>query len=168
MPYCKNCGNEIPSGAVYCPKCGTPAQALIGIKQADWGERIVAWLIDIILFSIIIIPIRTFVWLAWPSVGSALSIPSWIPFVDFGLSNVIHFLYWMLMEGMYGQSLGKMIMKLKVTRLDGKPINFTQAAIQSVGKAFLLPLDCILGWILYPTKRQRLFNYLSETIVTRL
>jgi uncharacterized RDD family membrane protein YckC len=74
----------------------------------------------------------------------------------------------MLMEGLYGQSLGKMIMKLKVTRLDGKPTNLTQAAIQSVGKAFLLPLDCILGWILYPTKRQRLFNYLSETIVTRL
>jgi hypothetical protein len=36
-----------------------------------------------------------------------------------------------------------------------------QAAVESVGKAFLLPLDCLLGWIL------RIFNYLSETIVIR-
>jgi len=43
-----------------------------------------------------------------------------------------------------------------------------QAAIESIGKAFLLPLDCIIGWILYPSRRQRLFNYLSDTIVVRV
>jgi hypothetical protein len=51
--------------------------------------------------------------------------------------------------------------------LDGKLINFTQAAIQSIGKAFFLSLDCILGWILYPRKRQRAFNHLSETSVVK-
>jgi uncharacterized RDD family membrane protein YckC len=42
-----------------------------------------------------------------------------------------------------------------------------QAALESVGKAFLLPLDLILGWILHPRKRQRILNYLSGTIVLR-
>jgi hypothetical protein len=37
-----------------------------------------------------------------------------------------------------------------------------------VGKAFLLPLDLLLGWILYPRRRQRLFNHISETIVIKI
>ncbi len=69
------------------------------------------------------------------------------------------------MEGTYGQSLGKMIMHLKVTRLDGSRIGMDTAAVESLGKAFLLPLDLIVGWIFYPNKRQRLFNNLSGTIV---
>lgn len=93
--------------------------------------------------------------------------PNWIPFVDLGLSNVVYFLYWMFMDGIYGQSIGKAVMKIKVTRLDGKPMDMGQAALESVGKAFLLPLDCILGWIFYPKKRQRIFSYLSQTIVVR-
>ena len=73
----------------------------------------------------------------------------------------------MLMEGIYGSKLGKMLMRLKVTKLDGEPIDMAQAALESVGKAFLLPLDLILGWIFHPRKRQRIFSYLSGTIVLR-
>ena len=134
---------------------------------AFWGERFVAWLIDVIILSIILTPIRLFAWVEWPGVTWIPGFPNWIPFVDFGLSNVIHFLYWMLMEGAYGQSFGKMIMRIKVTRLDGNKPNIVQAAIESIGKAYLLPLDCLIGWLLYPRKRQRIFNYLSETIVVK-
>jgi uncharacterized RDD family membrane protein YckC len=73
----------------------------------------------------------------------------------------------MLMDGAYGQSFGKMIMRIKVTRLDGSKIGMGAAALESLGKAFLLPLDLILGWILYPRRRQRIFNYISETIVIK-
>ena len=90
-----------------------------------------------------------------------------IPFVDFGLDNVIYFLYWMFMEATYGQSIGKMILRIEITRLNGEPASMVQSAIEGVGKAFLLPIDCIIGWILYPGKRQRLFNYISGTIVVK-
>jgi uncharacterized RDD family membrane protein YckC len=90
-----------------------------------------------------------------------------MPFFNFGSGGVIYFIYWTFMEGAYAQSIGKMAMRIKVTRLDGSPIGMTHAALESVGKAFLLPLDCLLGWILYPRRRQRIFNYLSETIVIR-
>jgi uncharacterized RDD family membrane protein YckC len=92
----------------------------------------------------------------------------WIPFFNFGLSGIVNFLYWMLMDGAYGQSFGKMIMRVKVTRVDGSRLNMANAALESVGKAFLLPLDCLLGWILYPRRRQRVFNYISETIVVKI
>jgi uncharacterized RDD family membrane protein YckC len=167
MTCCKNCGSELPADASYCPKCGAHIEAVTGITLAHWGERFVAWLIDIIILNITIWLVRVFVWVGWPSLQWAPNFPTWIPFVDFGLSNVLHFLYWLLMEGAYGQSLGKMFMKMKVTRLDGSPMNMSQAALQSLGKAFLLPLDCLLGWILYPRRRQRIFNYLSETIVVK-
>ena len=72
------------------------------------------------------------------------------------------------MDGTYGQSFGKMAMRLKVTRLDGGQIGMANAALESLGKAFLLPLDCLLGWILYPRRRQRLFNYISNTIVIKI
>jgi hypothetical protein len=52
--------------------------------------------------------------------------------------------------------------------LDGSEIGMGNAAVESLGKAFLLPLDCILGWFLYPKRRQRIFNYLSQTIVIKI
>jgi uncharacterized RDD family membrane protein YckC len=73
----------------------------------------------------------------------------------------------MLMEGSTGQSLGKMVMRIKVVQLDGSPVNMGNAAVQSVGKAFLLPLDLLIGWIVYPRTRQRLFNYFSRTVVVK-
>ena len=177
MRYCKKCGNELPEGAKFCSKCGTStsteapatpvtrvASVTAGVKLATWGERFVAWLLDAIIVGIVVGIMNLFglivglTWSAWPN---------WIPFLHFDLGGIIYFLYWMFMDGLYGQSIGKMIMRLKVTRLDGGQINMGAAALESVGKAFLLPLDCLLGWFLYPKRRQRIFNYISETIVIK-
>jgi uncharacterized RDD family membrane protein YckC len=80
---------------------------------------------------------------------------NWIPFADFGFRNIIFFLYWLFMEQTYGQSLGKTVMKIEVTDLDGGHLNATQTAVQALGKALLLPLDLLLGWIMYPSEQQR-------------
>lgn len=167
MPYCEKCGGEMPEGATYCPKCGASVKGAEMIRLATWGERFVAWLIDIVILSVMILPLKAFVQFALPSFVWTSSLPSWVPFVDFGFSNVIYFLYWVILEGMHGQSFGKMIMRIKATRTDGKPMDMGQVSIESVGKAFLLPLDCLLGWILYPRRNQRLFNHISNTTVIR-
>jgi uncharacterized RDD family membrane protein YckC len=180
MPFCKKCGNELPEAAKYCPACGTStstetpatpatpvtrvASVADGVNLASWGERFVAWLLDVIIVGIVVGILNLFslivglTWAAWPG---------WLPFFNFNLGGVIYFLYWLLMDGLYGQSIGKMIMRLKITRLDGSQINMVAAALESVGKAFLLPLDCLLGWLLYPKRRQRIFNYISETIIIK-
>lgn len=180
MPYCKKCGNELPEEAKYCTMCGTSTSTeeatavsavkvdstVSGVKLAFWGERFVAWLIDVIIIGIVVGILNLFAWFANVTWWSGW--PGWLPFFNFNLGGVIYFLYWMLMDGLYGQSFGKMVMRIKVTRLDGNPINMGAAALESVGKAFLLPLDCLLGWLLYPKKRQRIFNYISETIVVKV
>ena len=181
MHYCRKCGTELPEEAKYCPVCGTPVSkeeapaaptmatapatptaptVAAGLELAYWGERFVAWIIDVAIIIVIEIILGFFVSLSWWS-----GWPFWIPFFNF--NGILFFLYWMFMDGSYGQSFGKMVMRLKVTRLDGGKIGMGAAALESVGKAFLLPLDVLLGWIFYPKRRQRLFNYISETIVVK-
>jgi hypothetical protein len=58
-------------------------------------------------------------------------------------------------------------MNLRVTKTGGGPLNLIDAAIESFGKIFLLPLDFLIGFIMYRNLNQRLFNYLSDTVVVR-
>jgi uncharacterized RDD family membrane protein YckC len=133
---------------------------------ASWGERFVAWLIDMIVLGVLLS------WMVWPGFywlpgAWGTMVPRWIPFVDLGFRNLIYFLYWTVLEGTYGQSVGKMVMKIRVVQLDGQALDMGKATYQSIGKAFLLPLDCIIGWIQYSSRQQRLFNYLSKTVVVK-
>ena len=191
MAYCKNCGYELPQSAVYCPRCGTavvkeevPAAAAAppsapappvepmatGVTLAWWWERFVAWLIDVVIVNLVMGLVFGFAGLlaflgGQPFTLAALS--DWFPFI--GINGVVIFFYWWFMEAANGQSVGKMVMRMKVTRVDGGRISVGEAAIESIGKAFLplLLLDMLLGWILYPRRRQRLFNYISQTIVVK-
>lgn len=124
---------------------------------ASWGERFVAFIIDSILVSVIIGI------LPWPRAWTPID----LPFFDFGITNIFLFLYWSYLEGTTGQSFGKRIMKIRVVDLKGRSININQSIYQSLGKAFLTPIDIIIGLILYPGRRQRLFNNLSDTIVIK-
>ena len=161
MPYCKNCGAELPEDASFCPNCGAAVKLEVRLALAGWGERFVAWLIDVIILGVFL------AWLSWPGFMLTPYVPRWVPFIDMGSRNIIYLLYWTLMEGICGQSIGKMVMKIKVTKLNGEPIDVGRALIESIGKAFLLPIDCIIGWIAFSDKKQRLFNRLSNTMVVK-
>jgi hypothetical protein len=50
----------------------------------------------------------------------------------------------------------------------GNISDIRNVAIQSFGKAFLLPIDVFFGWIFTNEKRQRLFNRASDTIVIKV
>lgn len=154
--YCKKCGSEISEEAEYCPKCGTP-QNVSELMLASTGERILAYIIDGILIGFVV---------------SALSFPGMFmplhtPFLNLSLNSVALFLYWGYTEGTTGQSIGKKVMNIKVTDLNGEPIDTSTSMYQAFGKAFLLPIDLIIGLIAYGDKEQRLFNHLSGTIVVK-
>jgi len=136
------------------------------IHLAGWDARFWAWLIDILLVGIL--------WGAFTDL--------FVPFPYFGFEGCSAsfcavnvrpddtfalFVYWTLMEGYYGQSVGKMALKLRVTGERGEKIGYAEAAIESLGKAFLLPIDVLIGWLIMGETRQRLFNRLSRTIVVR-
>lgn len=132
---------------------------------ARWSTRFWAWLIDfilVILFLNIVHGILAPIWILpyyW-------DLMHWDLF-EFGFQTLFFFLYWTVMEGFRGQSIGKMVMNLKVVNRDGTRIHYGTAAIESVGKAFLLPLDCLIGWLAMPDSKLRVFNRISNTIVIK-
>jgi uncharacterized RDD family membrane protein YckC len=139
------------------------------IVLARWVDRFIAWLIDFIIVSIglgILFAVLSFPYwfdntdmnMAYRSVG---------PF-NYIISSLVFMAYWTYFESTTGQSIGKKLLHLKTTNLGGKNIDAKTAVIESFGKAFLLPLDVILGWIFTNNKRQRIFNRASNTIIIKL
>lgn len=143
----------------------------VEIILANWVDRFVAWLIDFIIVSIGLGIL--FILLALPfwlfDQGNAMAIVH----RNFGslhyvLSSSIFFAYWTYFEHTSGQSIGKRLLKIKSTDLSGNRIDIKNAALESFGKSFLLPIDVILGWLFSNNKRQRIFNKLSNTVVIKL
>ena len=178
MVNCEKCGAELPEGAAFCSKCGTPVtppqqtaevQNTKVIDLAGWGDRILAYIIDAIIFGIFFGILQGLV--ALPTISFVESMPMfrYTPFTSSGIRDVVFFIYFIWMDYAYGASIGKMIMKIKVTNLNGGPITLGQAALESLGKAFgpLILLDVILGWIFTTQKSQRIFTYLAQTIVIK-
>jgi uncharacterized RDD family membrane protein YckC len=89
--------------------------------------------------------------------------------VKYAVQSTMFFAYWAYFESTTGQSIGKKLLKIKTTDLTGsKAPDARNAAIQSFGKAFLLPIDVLLGWIFTNDKRQRLLSRAAGTIVVKV
>ncbi len=132
------------------------------------GRRILALLIDGILLGIVFGVLSVLFGSASASGGQASASLS-------GVSSLIFFvigvLYWVLMEGYLGQTLGKMALGIKVVRAD-------DGKVPGVGKAFIrnllrivdeLPVFYLVGFIaiLASSKNQRLGDMAAGTLVVR-
>ena len=148
------------------------------ITLASWGRRFVAWLIDFIivngalgvLFAAVSMPMWLYGFtnprMMAPIYGNAWWNGFGGPF-SYAITSLVFFGYWTYMESKSGQSVGKMLLRIKTTNLEGKPADMRSIVISSFGKAFLLPIDVFFGWIFTNEKRQRLFSRASNTIVIR-
>lgn len=127
------------------------------ITIAKWQDRFFAWLVD---FAIV-------------SVGIGISLGAIYQFDNmhpgwYATTSIIFFVYWIILEYSSGQSLGKRLLHLITIKTDGTKPTLVDCAVNSFGKAFLLPADVILGLIFTDKKRQRIFNRLSNTLVIKV
>ncbi|WP_439026531.1 RDD family protein [Haloarchaeobius sp. DT45] len=131
---------------------------------AKWETRFGAWLIDVVLVSVVLEVFNEYV-AALPSLLSVQvgTIGGFSAFA--GTNGLALFVYWTLSEGIWGQSAGKKVLNLRVTDRRGDHPDFLAAAVQAFGKAFFLPIDCLVGWIAMEGEKLRLTNRLSNTIV---
>lgn len=125
---------------------------------AKWRDRGLAWLVD---FAIVSAGIGI-IYGIWNSTLMTMH-PSFHV-----TTSIVFFAYWIILESRDGQSIGKMLLHLKTTKIDGTQADIKDLVIGSFGKSFLLPLDVILGWIFSNKKKQRLFNRFSNTIVIKI
>ncbi|MEO9294315.1 MAG: RDD family protein [Nitrososphaera sp.] len=150
------------------------------ILLAKWSTRFWAWLVDAIIvntalgviFGIFSMPMWMY-GLANPRMMSPIYGADWFnglwgPF-GFAVNSLVFFLYWTYMESRHGgQSIGKMLLHIKTTDLEGRPADVKSIAISSFGKSFILILDVLLGWIFTNDKRQRLLARAANTLVIKV
>ena len=139
------------------------------IVLARWGTRFWAWLVDFIIvtiafeivFAIAYTPLAFFQ-------GIDGNTPPWLAGTRYAVESLMFFAYWTYFESKTGQSIGKKLLKIKTTDMAGNTADIKSVAIQSFGKAFLLPLDVFLGWIFTNDRRQRLLSTAANTIVVKV
>lgn len=142
------------------------------IILAKWLDRFLAWLIDFFIISIPLWIIYGTVYLSYFPMNNTTQIQTGIfnlQGLQYIISSLIFLTYWTYFESTTGQSIGKKLLNIKTTTLDGESLpTLKYALIESFGKTFLLPVDLVLGWFLTDKQRQRIFNRLSDTIVIKL
>ena len=164
--FCPQCGNKINTNSEFCESCGlelfsneqvhdkipepnisqdnneVDSNISKSIKYASDGDRLVAYIIDGILFSAIGSLFGLIFGISWKfDLVSSLWNNSW-PVIS------VSFLYLFLLEYLNnGQTIGKVILKIQTVDENtfGK-ITTKQAALHTIGKLFL-PLDIIIGLI---------------------
>jgi len=131
------------------------------LKIADWRRRVFAFLIDFaIAFAVFI---------ALPNVLSTVaSGGGFFQYTNFIIFLILFWIYFTLLEGFAGQSLGKRMIGLRVIQIDGKSLSYDHAAVRNFGKVFLLPLDLFFGIRLDDRRFLRYFDKFSGTTVIDL
>jgi uncharacterized RDD family membrane protein YckC len=146
---------------------GKPPNQQGEIVLARWSTRFWAWLVDFIILTVAIEIIFAIAYapLAFNQgiQGNPVS-----GAVKYAVQSLLFFGYWLYFESTSGQSIGKKLLKIKTTDLAGNLADVRSVAIQSFGKAFLLPIDVFFGWIFTNDKRQRLLSKAADTIVIKV
>ena len=133
---------------------------------AKWIDRFLAWLIDFVIISVILTSIifASFGTIDFETTEDML----WAEGMQYIPSSMVFFAYWIILEYKTGQTIGKKVLNLKVTDMTGNKPNLKGIVLSSFGKAFLLPIDVVIGLILTNEKRQRIFNKLGDTLVVKI
>jgi len=141
------------------PVMGTPPVAK---EYQGIGIRFVSLLIDTIILALIIGVVGSIIGFGMMEMGK---VPWWLGLVDF----IIFIVYFTYLEGSRGQTIGKMITKIKVVREDGKPIDMNQAFTRNILRIIDGLIIYLIGAILIwrSDKKQRLGDSIAKTVVVK-
>jgi uncharacterized RDD family membrane protein YckC len=159
---------------------GTPQEVAaefmsqVHLEHAGFGRRLTAFIVDM---AIIILIAGTLAVCAIALSNLVPQNPSGLGYVTStliilavfgcGLGAVgIILAYFPVLEGRFGQTPGKGLLKLRVLAENGLPIGYKEALLRRLSFYFeILPLDAL--FIPFTEKRQRGFDIIARTIVIR-
>ena len=82
---------------------------------------------------------------------------------------IIYIAYYTILEGSKGQTVGKMVTRIKVVREDGRPIDMSQAfkrnILRIIDGLFGYLIGAILVW--RSDRKQRLGDRMARTVVVK-
>ncbi len=145
------------AGAVQPNVVGAPA----AMNYQGVGIRFVSILIDGIIVGIIQGVIAMIL--------GVFKEPGMVPWWWWILSFIIYIAYYTYLEGTSGQTIGKMVTRIKVVREDGGKIDMNQAFTRNIlriidGLIFYL-IGAVLIW--RSDKKQRLGDSIAKTVVIK-
>ena len=163
--FCPRCGRQNDDTTKYCQGCGSPltAPTVTGttipssapagaLQYATFGQRLVATLIDVAILSL--------------ATGSVVV-------ATFGMGVTLGFFApWLyeafMMSSEWQATVGKRVMAIVVTDIDGKRMSFARATGRHFAKyvsALLLGIGFIIA--AFTARRQALHDMIAETLVIK-
>ncbi len=168
-----------PAGVVIA-RMGSPAEVAsefmseVPLHYASFWARLAAFAIDWALitaatavFAVIVLLVANWVprnpvgldWI-WGAFLIALIVSSSLAILG------IQLLYFMILEGRFGQTIGKRVLGLWVLKENRLPIGYKEAFLRRLSYYFrFLPFDAL--FIPFTEKHQRAFDIVARTIVVR-
>lgn len=150
MAFCANCGTEVSDSRTTCANCGHPmgtavAAAVPGTLQyADFWSRFAAFIIDAL---ILLLPTFAFG-------GGRL-------FGGFVVAFVYH---WLLIAYWNGQTVGKRVLNIRITRPDGSPVDPGAAAARSAMRIVSgIPLGLGFLWAAWDADKRTWHDAVADT-----
>jgi uncharacterized RDD family membrane protein YckC len=159
--FCTRCGRQNDDTANYCQGCGSPLQQQSStiavsptgaVEYATFGQRFVAILIDFAILSV--------------ATGSVVA-------ATFGMGVTLGFLApWLyeafMMSSEWQATVGKRVMSIVVTDMEGKRLSFARATGRHFAKyisVFLIGIGFIVA--AFTAKKQALHDMIAETLVVK-
>ena len=138
--------------------------------QDHWAKRVIAYVIDIVVVSVAVYFLVLVVALpALPAFFSGQVFPfAWLwGFWLGGIAPLIIIGYFVLAEALFGRTIGKELMGLRVARLDGKHLDLWSSFVRNISKiAFvLLVVDVAVGLGTHGDGRQKYSDRYIGTMV---
>ena len=130
------------------------------------GPRIAAQIVDTIIILIL------YMLVGFAMAGSfSFDFTGEAAYPIIAASGLIVLLYFVLLEGLTGATIGKRLLKIKVVRVDGSPCGIGPAAIRTILRIIDgLPFLYIIGMILIARSpmKQRLGDRVARTVVIKV
>ena len=165
-PFCVSCQRPMDRApAVTLGAAEAPASVQGPVVKAGFLRRFAALALDMLTLSIIADIVR----FAY-RVGSGTDLGMAHMDVAMGLSAALFIIYFTLMTGEGGQTLGKMLLGIKVQASDGSPVGYGRALIRTIGYIVSFFFMTFLGflWALWDKNNQTWHDKIAGTVVVKI
>jgi uncharacterized RDD family membrane protein YckC len=142
---------------------------LSGAGYQGIGPRFVAQLVDSVIFVVLfyLIGVALSGGFTFGGIGRLMDTA---PFPFYGVCGLSVFVYYIVLEGLQGATVGKMVVKIRVVREDGSACGFGPALVRNLLRIVDgLPFLYIIGLVLISRsdRKQRLGDRVAKTIVIK-
>ncbi len=131
-------------------------QAVAGVQYAGFWTRFAAYLIDSVIVAIVL------------GIVAAVLIPV-IGVVSIVMVLALGLAYFIGMWAVKGQTLGKMVMGVRIIKTDGTPVTFGTAVLRYIGylvSSIILDIGFLM--IAWDSKKQGLHDKIAGTYVVKV